>query len=146
MKKFTALILAIVLVLSLAACGTTGNNDTASDNAQESAAPEASTAPTGKALVVYFSASGNTERVANAIAKAANADIFEIVPVDPYTDDDLNWRNSDSRVNHEHEDESLRDIPLQSTVVPDWVSYDTVFIGYPIWWGIAAWPTRWGSR
>ena len=144
MKRLTALILAAVLVLSLAACGTTGgngNNDTVADNTQASTAPEASAAPSGKALVVYFSASGNTERVAKAIADAANADIFEIVPTDVYTDDDLNWRNSDSRVNREHEDESLRDISLTNTEVPDWDSYDTVFIGYPIWWGIAAWPT-----
>ena len=141
MKKLTALILAAVLVLSLAACGTTGSSNTAADNAQASAAPDATAAPAGKILVVYFSASGNTERVAKAIADAANADIFEIVPTDAYTDDDLNWRNSGSRVNREHEDESLRDIPLTSTEVPDWDSYDTVFIGYPIWWGIAAWPT-----
>lgn len=86
------------------------------------------------------SASGNTERVAKDIADAAGADLFEITPTEVYTDDDLNWRNSDSRVSREHDDESLRDVPLTTTEVPDWDSYDTVFIGYPIWWGIAAWP------
>ena len=61
-------------------------------------------------------------------------------PVEPYTDDDLNWSDDNSRVSQEHEDESLRDVELVSTDVENWDSYDTVFIGYPIWWGIAAWP------
>ena len=95
---------------------------------------------TGKTLVVYYSASGNTERVAKDIAEAAGADLFEIVPTEVYTSDDLDWTNPDSRVSREHDDESLRDVPLTTTEVPDWDSYDTVFIGYPIWWGIAAWP------
>ena len=95
---------------------------------------------TGKTLVVYYSASGNTERVAKDIAEAAGADLFEIVPTEVYTRDDLDWTNPDSRVSREHDDESLRDVPLTTTEVPDWDSYDTVFIGYPIWWGIAAWP------
>lgn len=144
MKKLTALILAAVLVLSLAACGTANNaaTDTRSTNAPASAAPDASAAPSGKVLVVYYSASGNTERVAKDIADAAGADLFEITPTEVYTDDDLNWRNSDSRVSREHDDEFLRDVPLTTTEVPDWDSYDTVFIGYPIWWGIAAWPVN----
>lgn len=65
---------------------------------------------------------------------------FEVVPTEPYTDEDLNWTNNDSRVSREHDDESLRDVELTTTEVPDWDSYDTVLIGYPIWWGIAAWP------
>lgn len=82
MKKLTALILAAVLVLSLAACGTANNaaTDTRSTNAPASAAPDASAAPSGKVLVVYYSASGNTERVAKDIAGAAGADLFEIWP------------------------------------------------------------------
>lgn len=95
----------------------------------------------GKTLVVYYSASGNTERVAKAAAEAAGADLFEIVPVEPYTSEDLNWTNDNSRVSREHKDESLRDVELTSTEVAHWDSYDTVLIGYPIWWGIAAWPT-----
>lgn len=96
----------------------------------------------GKTLVVYYSASGNTEAVAGYIAEAANADTFELVPVEPYSDEDLDWTTDGSRVNKEHDDESLRDIELVETTVPDWDSYDTVFIGYPIWWGIAAWPVN----
>ncbi len=159
MKKLTALLLSVVLVLSLAACGS-ANKPASSTTQPETSAPteqpatepseSSSTAPaesepetqpeTGKTLVVYYSASGNTERVGKDIAEAAGADLFEIVPTEVYTSEDLNWTNSDSRVSREHDDESLRDVPLTTTEVPDWDSYDTVFIGYPIWWGIAAWP------
>lgn len=90
-------------------------------------------------LVVYYSASGNTARVANDIAEAAGADVFEIIPVEPYTSDDLNWTNQSSRVSVEHDNPDARTVALASTEVPDWDSYTTVFIGYPIWWGIAAW-------
>lgn len=92
------------------------------------------------ALVVYFSATGNTEAAAGYIADAANADLFEITPADPYTADDLNWSDEDSRVSREHEDPSLQTVELSETTPENWDSYDTVFIGYPIWWGIAAWP------
>ena len=159
MKKLTALLLSVVLVLSLAACGS-ANKPASSTTQPETSAPteqpttepseSSSTAPaesepetqpeTGKTLVVYYSASGNTERVAKDIAEATGADLFEIVPTEVYTSDDLDWTNPDSRVSREHDDESLRDVPLTTTEVPDWDSYDTVFIGYPIWWGIAAWP------
>ena len=159
MKKLTALLLSVVLVLGLAACGS-ANKPASSTTQPETSAPteqpatepaeSSSTAPaesepetqpeTGKTLVVYYSASGNTARVAKDIAEAAGADLFEIVPTEVYTSEDLNWTNPDSRVSREHDDESLRDVPLTTTEVPDWDSYDTVFIGYPIWWGIAAWP------
>ena len=159
MKKLAALLLSVVLVLSLAACGS-ANKPASSTTQPETSAPteqpttepseSSSTAPaesepetqpeTGKTLVVYYSASGNTERVAKDIAEAAGADLFEIVPTEVYTSEDLDWTNPDSRVSREHDDESLRDVPLTTTEVPDWDSYDTVFIGYPIWWGIAAWP------
>ena len=98
------------------------------------------TAGTGKTLVVYFSAQGHTEEVANKIANNLGADIFELEPVDAYSSDDLDWTDSNSRVSQEHEDESLRNIELVSTSVENWEDYDTVLIGYPIWWGIAAWP------
>lgn len=159
MEKPAALLLSVVLVLSLAACGS-ANKPASSTTQPETSAPteqpatepaeSSSTAPaesepgtqpeTGKTLVVYYSASGNTERVAKDIAEAAGADLFEIIPTEVYTSEDLNWTNPDSRVSREHDDESLRDVPLTTTEVPDWDSYDTVFIGYPIWWGIAAWP------
>ena len=156
-KKLLTLSLAAVMALSLAACG--GNDSSADDQnanqTQEEAAPPADTAENAAApessgngaaaadsnvLVVYYSASGNTETAANYIAQATGGDIFEITPVEPYTSDDLNWTDENSRVSREHEDESLRDVELTTTEVENWDSYDTVFISYPIWWGIAAWP------
>ena len=95
-----------------------------------------------KILVAYFSGSGNTERVAQDIADELGADIFEITPVTPYTSADLDWTTSGSRVNREHDNEALRDIALTQTTPANWDEYDTVFIGYPIWWGIAAWPVN----
>ena len=145
MKKLPALLLSVVLVLSLAACGSANKPASSTTQPESSSTAPAESEPetqpeTGKTLVVYYSASGNTERVAKDIAEAAGADLFEIVPTEVYTSDDLDWTNPDSRVSREHDDESLRDVPLTTTEVPDWDSYDTVFIGYPIWWGIAAWP------
>lgn len=145
MKKLAALLLSVVLVLSLAACGSANKPASSTTQPESSSTAPAESEPetqpeTGKTLVVYYSASGNTERVAKDIAEAAGADLFEIVPTEVYTSEDLNWTNPDSRVSREHDDESLRDVPLTTTEVPDWDSYDTVFIGYPIWWGIAAWP------
>lgn len=93
-------------------------------------------------LVVYFSAQGHTEAVSEQIAENLGADLFEIVATDEYTSDDLNWTDSDSRVSREHDDEALRDVELVSTTVDNWEDYDTILIGYPIWWGIAAWPVN----
>lgn len=157
MKKLTALLLSLVLLLGLAACGSAAPSapaatavPTAAPTAESAEQPEdtgteaqpETPAEGGKTLVVYFSATGSTRRVAETIADTLSADIFEIVPAEPYTGDDLNWTNSNSRVSREHDDASLRDVALVSTAVPDWESYDTVFIGYPIWWGIAAWPVN----
>lgn len=153
MKKLIALLLSLMLVFSLAACG---NNPQAAETepatstpvSEETQEPETSeeteaadTESTGgKTLVVYYSASGNTENVSNVIAKTLGADLFELEPVEPYSNDDLNWTNDDSRVTREHENEDERDVELVSATVDNWSEYDTVFIGHPIWWGIAAWP------
>lgn len=153
-QKFGSLLLAALMILSLTACGSKTNNtpaqtlsndtpaeSTPSETPDDAATGDAdNTASGSKVLVVYYSASGNTKRVAEDIAEAADGDLFEITPAEPYTSDDLNWTNSDSRVSREHDDESLRDVPLTTTEVENWDDYDTVFIGYPIWWGIAAWP------
>lgn len=153
-RKFGSLFLAGLMMFSLATCGQSSStattssqnsSNTGSATQQTGSAPEGTqtaetTSGNGKVLVVYYSASGNTARVAKDIADAASADIFEITPTEPYTSDDLDWTNEDSRVSREHEDESLRDVPLTTTEVENWDEYDTVFIGYPIWWAIAAWP------
>lgn len=162
MKKLTAIFLCFAMALSLAACGnTTSSTDEsstpessvppASSEASDTSSTAASQEPAsqeeteveagGNTLVVYFSATGNTEQAATYIADITGSDLFELEPADPYTDEDLNYNNEDSRVSQEYADESLRDVELVSDMVENWDSYDTVFIGYPIWWGIAAWPT-----
>lgn len=114
--------------------------ETAGVTGSEAEGGDAEADAQGGTLVVYYSATGNTEAVASYIAEYTDGDLFELEPVEPYTDDDLNWTDDNSRVTREHEDESLRDVELVADTVENWDSYDTVFIGYPIWWGIAAWP------
>lgn len=149
MKKLAVIFLSLAMVFSLAACGNSSSNET--NAAPESAEPAESTeepssqpeteGEVGETLVVYYSATGNTEQVANYIADITGGDLFELEPAEPYTSDDLDWTNDNSRVSQEYYDESLRDVELVADTVGNWDSYDTVFIGYPIWWGIAAWPT-----
>ena len=93
-------------------------------------------------LVVYFSATGNTERAANYIAQATGGDLFELTPADPYTDGDLDWNDENSRVVREYEDPEERDVELTAYTPDNWADYDVVYLGYPIWWGIAAWPVN----
>ena len=104
--------------------------------------PQPDPGRSGKILVAYFSATGSTKAVAETIADELGADLFEITPTEPYTSDDLNWTVDGSRVNREHDNEALRDIALTQTTPANWEDYDTVLIGYPIWWGIAAWPVN----
>lgn len=164
MKKLTALIMSLLMITSLTACGSnetntpapsepesaqtesvptsepeTSESQSTQDSTMESEASQEESV-TGKTLVVYFSATGNTESAATYIAQATGGDLFELEPAEPYTDEDLNYNNDDSRVSREHEDESLRDVELVADTVENWDEYDTVFIGYPIWWGVAAWP------
>ena len=167
-NKFIGMVTAFVVTAAmLTGCGSAASNNSQSTEASKDTLAEQATVETitsseaaertatateaaasatdvavesGKTLVVYYSASGMTKRVATAIADAAGADLYEITPVEPYTSDDLNWTDSNSRVSREHDDESLRDVVLTEITPADWDSYDTVLIGYPIWWGIAAWP------
>ena len=169
MKRAISVLLSLTMLFSLTACGGNGNSSSqASSSAPESSAVESSssqpssssesevssevssqapvssqaqdTGSGSNVLVVYYSATGNTAQVAQYIADSTGGDLFEIQPVEPYTDDDLNWTDDNSRVSQEHADESLRDVELVADTVDNWDQYDTVFIGYPIWWGIAAWP------
>lgn len=166
MKKLTAILLSLTLAFSLAACGSqndktdietsqpTSENTTALESTPEpptQPSEESSEVPTeepttepevqeGKTLVVFYSATGNTEEVAGFIAAATGGDTFELIPVEPYTSADLDWTNQNSRVSREHDNPDERFVELVESTVTDWASYDTVFIGYPIWWGIAAWP------
>lgn len=114
--------------------------ETTEQDTTEADTTEDASAETGKTLVVYYSATGSTRVVAQVAADTLGADLFEITPVELYSSDDLNWTNDDSRVSREHNDESLRDVELTQVTPENWDSYDTVLIGYPIWWAIAAWP------
>ncbi len=168
MKKITSILLSASMIFTLAACGGQTRAETApaaqpsgetaaeestpaESQAQPSPAPSqaesgsdpvaADTAPgAGKTLVVYYSATGHTDAVAGYIAEALGGDLFKLEPVEPYGSRDLDWRDADSRVSREHENPGLRAVDLTAATVDGWDSYSNVFVGYPIWWGIAAWP------
>ena len=128
MKRLTALLMSLALALGLAGC---------------SAPSSLEGVDLDNALVVYFSATDNTGEAAGYIAGAIGADVFEIVPADPYTSEDLTWTDPESRVSTEHDARVAGEtvtVELTQTTPDNWDSYDTVFIGYPIWWGEAAWP------
>lgn len=130
MKRLTALLMSLALALGLAGC---------------SAPSSLEGVDLDNALVVYFSATGNTGEAAGYIAGAIGADVFEIVPADPYTSEDLTWTDPESRVSTEHDARVAGEtvtVELTQTTPDNWDSYDTVFIGYPIWWGEAAWPVE----
>lgn len=110
------------------------------DETMEASESGANETTEGKTLVVYYSATGTTEKVAGMIADATGGELYEIEPVEPYTDEDLDWTDSDSRVSREHENEDERDVELVSTTVDDFEDVSVVYLGYPVWWGIAAWP------
>ncbi len=160
MKKLVSLLLVAGLCISLVACGSEENSGDAtqaagddSRMAESTMETEITTAAENKAevegvtedttasqtsthiLVVYFSATGNTRAVAENIANGLQADIYEIVPEEPYTDADLNYNDNNSRSTLEMKDASAR--PGISGVVDNFDQYDTVFLGYPIWWGEA---------
>lgn len=140
------LIVVLIIVIGVVAYFLINNNQKNEENnqtnetTQKEESSESTTNVGSNVLVVYFSAQGHTKEVAEKIADNLNADIFEITPANPYTEEDLDYNNDNSRVSREYEDESLRDVELETTEVPNWSDYDTVLIGYPIWWGNSAWP------
>lgn len=168
MKKLMSVLVAGVMLFSLAACAnkddadketslntteeaTTVAETSASDEKQETeasgpenASSDATTEDTSsespentqahkEVLVVYFSATGTTKDVAEKIAKIEDADLYEIVPAEPYSDADLNWNDSNSRSTKEQNDSSSRPAIGSAAVSLD--GYKKVYIGYPIWWG-----------
>ena len=143
MKKLLSTVMILALMFTFVACNnsTSSNNETTSKTSSTASVDKSSDTTSennsdktsnGKILVFYYSATGSTKAVAQTIADTANADLFEITPVDPYTSDDLNWTDDNSRVS----------VELTKTTPDNWEQYDTVFVGYPIWWGIAAWPVN----
>ena len=138
MKKFIYIIISCLMMLLMVSCGNTetdsvlpSNNPAGTEkefNSQRDNEQEES-----RMLVVYFSATGNTESMAETIAEVTGADIYEIVPEDPYTSEDLNYSDDNCRANQEMNDESTR--PAISGEIENIDEYDTIFLGYPIWWG-----------
>jgi len=120
-------ITAIALTALLLFCGCAKNDTKSNTKTGETAMNNI-----GKALVVYFSATGTTRGVAQRLAGAIGADIFEIVPAQPYTDADLNWHSKQSRSSVEMADRKSR--PAIAKAAPDLAAYKTVFVGFPIWW------------
>ena len=150
MKKFLSLLLALTMAVSLTACGAGTTSDpresqpgSAVSEPPASAEPEPTPDPTQEpgegdtpsTLVAYFSATGNTEGIAQHLQAILDAGLYEIVPAEPYSDDDLNYNASDCRANQEQNDPDAR--PAIEGSVEDMDSYDVIFLGYPIWWGEA---------
>ncbi|WP_249283051.1 flavodoxin [Ligaoa zhengdingensis] len=163
MKRFLPMLLTLSMLFSLTACGGKANNNSTSpvedgeqqaqgsgaDNAAQPSTPSSSSTSESdnssseqtqvpddtatNAIVVYFSCTGNTKAVAEKIAELTGADMYEIVPETPYTDEDLNYRNDDCRANREMNDDSARPAIAGETI--DLSGYHTVYLGYPIWWG-----------
>ena len=143
MKKIWALLWICCAVAGLSACGET-TEDPAADQqetiSQSDSAPQAEKEAieeenTSKALVVYFSATNTTEGIAEKLAAGLEADLYEIVPQEAYTEADLAYRDSNSRATLEMNDPQAR--PAISGTVENMEQYDIIFLGYPIWWGDA---------
>lgn len=128
MKRTIAVLLALLLAGCLAACG-----NSAEDSAAEE--PDAAAAESGQVLVAYFSATGTTKGVAEQLAESMDAALYEIVPEERYSSEDLDYNDQDSRTTREMNDPEAR--PAIAGAVEDMEQYDIVFIGYPIWWGEA---------
>ncbi len=152
MKKVIALLSVLTLIFALAGCGAgnTGIQSEAETKAAETTKAETSAntsestdeneeeqsnenADGSKTLVVYFSATGTTKGVAEQIASYTNADTYEITAAQPYSEDDLNWHDSNSRTTKEQNDKTVRPEIGSEKISLD--GYDTIFIGFPIWWG-----------
>lgn len=122
MKK--TLILLVAAVLLVTAC--------AQKNSQNNSNQEKENPKMKKTLIVYFSATGTTKAAAQKLAQESNADLYEITPEVPYTADDLNWRDKTSRSTIEMQDKSSR--PAIKGRCENIADYDTVWIGFPVWW------------
>lgn len=151
MKKAIVILLSLTMILGLTACGNSASKtkqpsteDTFVESKADTESAETSTnmentdnqdAQEHKILVAYFSATGTTKGVAEHIANGLNADIYEIVPEEAYTDAELDYNDNNSRTTIEMNDPDAR--PAISGSVENMEQYDIIFVGYPIWWGEA---------
>lgn len=147
MKKIVSFLLSAVLVFSLAACSTQDSQNSSSNEGEVTESPDVSPEPdtetseessaetaageAGGTLVAYFSWSGNTEQMARMIQEETGADLFEIEPAEPYTDD------YDALLDVARQEQADSSRPEVASQVENWDSYDVVFVGYPDWWSDA---------
>ena len=122
MKHITAILCAVALMIEMTACAQNNKNNNPQNNGKNMK----------KTLVAYFSATGTTRAAAERLAKEKNADLFEIAPEVPYTSADLDWTNKQSRSTLEMKDKTSR--PAIKSTCPNIADYDTVWIGFPVWW------------
>ena len=132
-KTMRALIPVLALMLILSACGIKTVPDAPEETAASMAETEAAQTAEGKTMVIYFSATGTTKGVAEKIAAITGADLYEIQAAQPYTEEDRNWHDDNSRTTKEQNDSSFR--PELGSEPPSLEGYTTVYLGYPIWWG-----------
>ena len=137
MNKKIIIILVFVLAL-LGSClffffNKRFEENNANQNARENSQNVEENLTNTNSVVIYFSATGNTERIANMIGDVTCSSVTKIIPADPYTDEDLNYSNDDCRANKEQNDDDAR--PKIENTIDNIESYDTIYLGYPIWWG-----------
>jgi len=134
MKKILVILMSLCLMIGLAACSSGNTSDEAAGSSASDEAVETEGGNSGSdTLVVYFSVTGNTRGVAEKIADITGADVYEIEAAEEYTDEDIDYNNSDSRTTHEQNDSSAR--PEIGSEKVSLEGYKTIYIGYPIWWG-----------
>lgn len=145
MKRILAVVLIAAMTLGLSACAGTKSADKAASEKKNSISSSgeqkgkiesdnSTPKETGdNALVVYFSATGNTRAVAETLARLQSADLNEIVPEQPYTEEDLDYNNDTCRANQEQNDDSAR--PAITENIENINDYDVIYVGFPIWWG-----------
>lgn len=135
-KKSISVLCVLTLLFGVSVCGFSKAAEASSKTEEASSENQDTKKETdtqSKILVVYFSATGNTKTIAETLAELMGADLFEIVPEEPYTDEDLDYSNDNCRANKEQQDSSTR--PEISGSVENMENYGTVLIGHPIWWG-----------
>ncbi len=134
LKKILALSCALLMAVTITACGTSESNNN-SESKQTTEAEKTTQAADTNVLVAYFSATGNTKTVAEQIADVTGGELYEIEPAEPYTSEDLDYNNDDCRANLEMNDDTVR--PEIAGAIENIEQYDTIYLGYPIWWGNA---------
>ena len=148
MKKAIVMAGVLFALIMTAGCGSQNQDHAATaesdvtENEEEALQDNENTEKSSKVLVAYYSATGNTKAAAETIADAAGGELFELQPAEAYTTEDLDYNDPESRVCKEHEDPDLQDVKLEEVTPESFSNANVVFLGYPIWWGEAAWPVN----